>query len=203
MDRIYRRQRHVYDFTRKYYLLGRDDLIDGLRPPPGGKVLEIGCGTGRNLIRAARAYPDADLYGIDISQEMLATARQAILRQGLTAHIQLAHADATRFDSVLLFDVRHYARIFLSYSLSMIPAWPVVIDRALAHLAPDGELHIVDFGGQEGLPRWLKASLRWWLAEFHVTPRDHLEAELVRRARVVEIERPCLDYAQRLVCRRA
>ena len=37
MDRIYRRQRHVYDFTRKYYLLGRDRLIAGsIRRPAAG-----------------------------------------------------------------------------------------------------------------------------------------------------------------------
>ena len=35
MDRIYRHQRHVYDVTRKYYLLGRDRLID--RPAPAGR----------------------------------------------------------------------------------------------------------------------------------------------------------------------
>ena len=33
MDRIYRHQRHIYDPTRKYYLLGRDRLIDGLAVP--------------------------------------------------------------------------------------------------------------------------------------------------------------------------
>ena len=55
MDRIYHRQRRYYDFTRKYYLLGRDRLIEGLAPPPGGRVLEIGCGTARNLVAAARA----------------------------------------------------------------------------------------------------------------------------------------------------
>ena len=27
MDRIYRRQRHIYDASRKFYLLGRDELI--------------------------------------------------------------------------------------------------------------------------------------------------------------------------------
>ena len=53
MDRIYRRQRHVYDFTRKYYLLGRDELIERLAPPADSRVLEIGCGTARNLIAAA------------------------------------------------------------------------------------------------------------------------------------------------------
>ena len=35
MDRIYRRQRHVYDLTRKYYLLGRDRLIADLDVPRG------------------------------------------------------------------------------------------------------------------------------------------------------------------------
>ena len=46
-----------YDASRRYYLLGRDRLLDQLAPPPGGSILEIGCGTGRNLIGAARRYP--------------------------------------------------------------------------------------------------------------------------------------------------
>jgi len=50
MDRMYRHQRHIYDASRKFYLLGRDALITGLAPPKGGTILEIGCGTGRNLI---------------------------------------------------------------------------------------------------------------------------------------------------------
>ena len=77
MDGIYRRQRHIYDLSRKYYLLGRDRLIEQLSPPPGGRVLEIGCGTARNLVAAAAAYPQAEFYGIDISAAMLATARHS------------------------------------------------------------------------------------------------------------------------------
>ncbi|TIV98235.1 MAG: SAM-dependent methyltransferase, partial [Mesorhizobium sp.] len=50
MDGVYRWQRHIYDLTRKYYLLGRDRLIDGLDVPRGGTVLELGCGTGRNIV---------------------------------------------------------------------------------------------------------------------------------------------------------
>lgn len=30
MDRIYATQRHIYDATRKFYLLGRDELIEDL-----------------------------------------------------------------------------------------------------------------------------------------------------------------------------
>ena len=68
MDRMYRRQRHVYDLSRKFYLLGRDEAIARLRPAPRDKVLEIGCGTGRNLVRAAQVYPQARLFGLDVSR---------------------------------------------------------------------------------------------------------------------------------------
>ena len=74
---MYRYQRHIYDLTRKYYLLGRDRLIAGLDVPPGGTVLEVGCGTGRNLVLAARRYPAARLFGLDISAAMLDTAQAA------------------------------------------------------------------------------------------------------------------------------
>ena len=74
MNRMYRRQRHIYDATRRYYLLGRDRLIAGLHPAAGASVLEIGCGTGSNLVHAARLYPDARFFGIDISTEMLTSA---------------------------------------------------------------------------------------------------------------------------------
>src|SRR6516225_5936051 len=170
MDRIYRRQRHLYDFTRKYYLLGRDRLIHRLSPPAGSRVLEIGCGTARNLVVASRAYPDVHFFGIDISSEMLETARHVVEREGLGPFIRLARADATTFDPALQFGVPGFSRIFASYTLSMIPGWQVVLARALTWLAPGGELHIVDFGGQEGLPDWFRTSLRSWLGLFHVEP---------------------------------
>lgn len=207
MDRIYRRQRHLYDSTRKYYLLGRDGLIERLLPPVGGRVLEIGCGTARNLAAVARRYPQAQLFGIDISSEMLITARQVVAREGLASRIRLAQADATRFDPALLFGVPSFSRVFVSYSLSMIPEWRAALAQSLAWVAPGGELHVVDFGGQEGLPRWFRHSLRLWLAQFHVDPRDGLEAAFAAfnggAGTLLAFERPYRGYAQYAVFRRA
>jgi S-adenosylmethionine-diacylgycerolhomoserine-N-methlytransferase len=82
-----------------------------------------------------------------------------------------------------------------------------VLEYAAELLAPDGQLHIVDFGGQEGLPRWLRDLLRRWLALFEVTPRDRLEATLTALAKhmgaTVTIERPYRGYAQHAIFRRA
>jgi S-adenosylmethionine-diacylgycerolhomoserine-N-methlytransferase len=207
MNRTYRHQRHFYDFTRKHYLLGRDRLIAELTPCDGDAVLEIGCGTGRNLTTAAARYPSARLFGVDVSTEMLTSAIATIARAGLASQIRVAHADATRLDPQRLFGIARFERIFISYSLSMIPDWQAVIDGSIAILAPGGELHIVDFGGQRRLPGLFRTLLRRWLALFHVTPRDDLEQALRRRAQAAEaslvFERPYRDYAQYAVLRLA
>jgi len=183
MDKMYRRQRHIYDLTRKFYLLGRDTLIDSLAPPPtGGRVLEIGCGTGRNLIRAARRYPGVLCFGVDISDEMLTTARAEIARTGLSSRIRVARGDASDFDPAALFGVADFDRIFISYALSMIPPWRETIARAGVLLAPGGSLRIVDFGDQLDLPAPFRLALRNWLEQFDVHPRLTLEAELTALA---------------------
>jgi S-adenosylmethionine-diacylgycerolhomoserine-N-methlytransferase len=200
MNRMYRRQRHIYDGTRRYYLLGRDQLIENLRPDACASVLEIGCGTGRNLVQAAQRFPGAKLFGIDVSTEMLTSAIASISRRGLSSRIRVAHGDATGFDPQLLFGVPAFDHVMVSYSLSMIPAWTRVIESALSHLKPGGRLHIVDFGQQERLPGIARALLLRWLKMFDVTPRDDLERVLSGMANArgadLKFERPFRGYAQ-------
>jgi S-adenosylmethionine-diacylgycerolhomoserine-N-methlytransferase len=200
MNRMYRRQRHIYDGTRRYYLLGRDQMIAGLRPNAGASVLEIGCGTGRNLVLAARLYPTARFFGIDVSTEMLTSAIAAISRAGLAGHVRVAHGDASSFDAKRLFGIPQFDHVMISYSLSMIPDWRGVLRAAAAHLKPGGRLHVVDFGGQERLPGIARVLLRRWLAMFDVTPRDGLEHELSSMADSsganLRFERPFRGYAQ-------
>lgn len=182
MDRIYRGQRHIYDLTRKYYLLGRDRLIAELQPPAGGTVLELGCGTGRNLIVAARRYPSVRLYGIDISEEMLTTARAHVARAGLSHRITLAQGDASGVDTHVVLGVVRFDRVFISYSLSMIPPWRQTAAHAMSLVKAGGALHIVDFGRQAALPGWFRRGLRAWLAKFSVAPRDDLQETLAALA---------------------
>jgi S-adenosylmethionine-diacylgycerolhomoserine-N-methlytransferase len=182
MDAVYSFHRHIYDFTRKFYLFGRDRLIRRLAPPPGGTVIEVGCGTARNLIVAAKHWPQARFYGFDISEAMLETARKSVARKALSDKIVLAQGDAGTFDTQALFGLEKVDRVFMSYTLSMIPPWQDAIEHGAACLAPGGSLHIVDFGQYERLPGPLKRLHFKSLNDFHVFPRRELPAVLKRVA---------------------
>lgn len=182
MDNMYRYQRHIYDLTRKYYLLGRDTTIAALDIPRGGSLLEVGCGTGRNLLLIHKLYPHAKLYGLDISAEMLTSAKANF--RGTSLQPTLRVADATAFDPAE-FGTEGFDRVMISYALSMIPDWEMAVERALASLRPGGSLHVIDFGQQENLPAWFGRMLKAWLARFHVTPRPDLREVLEAKAAAI------------------
>jgi S-adenosylmethionine-diacylgycerolhomoserine-N-methlytransferase len=207
MDSMYRRQRFIYDLSRKFYLLGRDEAIARVRAAPGDKVIEIGCGTGRNLVKLARAYPEARLFGIDVSREMLSTAAASVARAGLSQRITLAWGDAASFEPRELFGHAGFDRVMISYALSMIPPWREALAHALDVLSPGGSLHFVDFGDCAGLPHPFKTGLRRWLAAFDVTPRedlgDALGALSAERGLKCETQRWRRGYAVLAVARRS
>lgn len=195
MDEVYRGQRHIYDLTRKYYLFGRDTLIAGLNARAGMRVLEVACGTGRNLAKVGKTWPGVRLFGLDISAEMLKSARAAV-----GAEARLGEGDACAFDPQLLLGEPAFERIVLSYSLSMIPDWEGALDHAAGLLAAGGSLHVVDFGDLQGLPGPFQTLLRRWLAKFHVEPRSSLPAAAARIAHArglrLESRRGPLGYYQ-------
>lgn len=174
MDSVYRRQRYIYDFTRKYYLFGRDRLIDGLDLQPGARVVEVGCGTARNLVRMAHRYPGRRFFGLDASEAMLDTAAQAIESAGLGQSIFLNHGYAEALTPALFGESVPFDDIIFSYSLSMIPDWKQALNSAIGALSPIGRIHIVDFGDLQGLSGPIRKALLGWLHLFHVEPRMEL-----------------------------
>ncbi len=193
MDRMYRWQKYIYDFTRKPYLLGRDKLIGELSPPDGGRVLEIGCGTGRNLVMAARHWPRARFYGSDVSGEMLERAEWNIARAGMGERVTLVQADATETGARPLFGEMAFERIYFSYTLSMIPGWHAALEKAIGQLAPGGALLIADFGDMREWPDLPRRGLAAWLNLFDVEPRTGLEAALRSLAREHGL---CCDFVR-------
>lgn len=207
MDRIYRHQRYIYDLTRRYYLLGRDEMIEALDPPAHGSVLEIGCGTARNLLKVADRYPGIRLYGLDISTEMLKTAARSLAASRHGERIALATADAKSFDPSALFGVGAFDRIFVSYALSMIPGYADVIEGAIDQLGPGGALHIVDFGRMDRMPVSARRAMTGWLQRFSVAPRRDLAqtvSEIAQRSGLhCQFRESPMGYTAHVVLRRS
>jgi len=193
MDRMYRLTRHVYDVTRRYYLLGRDRLLDKVVTTPRTATLEVGCGTARNLIKLARRPEPGLLHGLDASHEMLETAAESIRRHRVPAAgrhpIVLRQGLAEQLDARRMFGRDEpFDTIFFSYCLSMIPTWPGAIEAALGNLAPGGTLLIVDFWDQKELPPAFAGLLTRWLALFHVHYRPEVHAALADLGRSGRVE---------------
>ncbi len=174
MERMYRPQKLIYDLTRKHYLIGRDLLIEGLDLHACQRLVDIGCGTGRNLDLIARRYPGVEPLR---HRRRRSHARAVARRLGRRATFRRALAE--QLDARRLFELEGgFDHAIFSYALSMMDDPGAAIDRALAELAPGGRLHIVDFGDMAGLPAPLARSMRAWLARFGVHHRPIVAATL-------------------------
>jgi S-adenosylmethionine-diacylgycerolhomoserine-N-methlytransferase len=183
MERMYRPQRLIYDLTRKYYLLGRDRLIRELDARPGQLLIDVGCGTGRNLEAIARRYPGTRLFGLDAAPVMLETTARRFAKAGLAAP-GLALAAAEELAPEAQLGVPAADHILFSYSLSMMDDPARALARAASSLKPGGRLHVVDFGPMDGLWRPAAAAMRAWLARFGVQHRPEVAATLRQLAEV-------------------
>jgi S-adenosylmethionine-diacylgycerolhomoserine-N-methlytransferase len=138
LQAFYGPQASHYDAFRERLLYGRRELIEYLAPPGGARVVELGGGTGRNLLFfGERLASLASVEVVDLCPALLEQAR------GRTAHlpnVRVVEADATVYRPAEPADC-----VYFSYALTMIPDWRSAIENALAILRPGGTLGVVDF----------------------------------------------------------
>ena len=191
MNNVYRYTRHVYDISRKYFLFGRDTLISEVASKSGQKICEIGCGTGRNLIKLAQLNSSNQLFGIDASDLMLEIARGKIKRHKLERLVSTSNGLAEEFYFHTSFDV-----IMFPYSLSMISDQEGAIRNAFKFLNPGGVILILDFGDLEGFPLIVGHLFKKFLKRFSVSPRKReLSLFLTREDIPFEIRNLSFGYS--------
>jgi S-adenosylmethionine-diacylgycerolhomoserine-N-methlytransferase len=163
----YQFQSTIYDATRWSFLFGRKKIMDlvALASRPQ-HIIEVGCGTGYNVARLARKFPDSKITGLDISTSMLEIARNKLEKNPKIRLVEKAYANgATGVASADL--------ILFSYVLTMInPQYPEFINRACKDLKPGGKIAVVDFHSSKH--RWFKKHM----ANHHVRMDGHLDGLL-------------------------
>jgi demethylmenaquinone methyltransferase/2-methoxy-6-polyprenyl-1,4-benzoquinol methylase len=124
----------------------------------GGRVLEIGCGTGRNLpfLRAA-VGPTGRVYGVDLSAGMLERAERLCRRNGWT------NIDLVRHDAVDYVTPEPLDAVLFSLSFNTMPHHREVLRHAWAQLRPGGRMVIMDAKLPPGRGGRLIAPFSVWL----------------------------------------
>jgi len=185
---MYRRHARFYDLTRWLFLRGRRGAVARTGLAEGGRALEVGCGTGANLLRLRGLVgPGGRVHGLDLSPEMLAVARRKVERRGWE-NVRLHEGDAGHFELGSRFDA-----VLYSYSLSMIPNWRSSLAAAARHLRPGGRLVVVDFGRMRRLGP-LGRLARKWLRYHHVDAERPYVAGLEELFGAARVERGWLGW---------
>jgi len=180
----YKWHARIYDATRWSFLFGRDRLVRLAAEILGEKrtrerlrIVEVGCGTGRNLAGLARTFPAATLIGIDLCEPMLRRAEWAVAAIAPRTRLVCAAYGPQSLEA------GSADLIVFSYALSMFnPGFDTALDAARRHLAPGGLVAVADF-------RWSRAAwFRSWMGVNHVRLDDHLLLALAERFGAVHEE---------------
>jgi ubiquinone/menaquinone biosynthesis C-methylase UbiE len=77
----------------------------------GGRVADVACGTGWSTIALARAYPNAEVCGLDLDEASIELARENAAQEGVELEFEVRDAAdpglSGRFDLVTCFEAVH------------------------------------------------------------------------------------------------
>jgi ubiquinone/menaquinone biosynthesis C-methylase UbiE len=155
----------------------RRNAVDRLNLRPGDSVLEVGCGTGRNLPFLHDAVgPTGRVYGVDLSSGMLTKAHGLATRHRWS-NVMLAQGDAVDYIAPEPLD-----GVLFSLSYNTMPHHLAVLRHVWDQLRPGGSLVIMDAkpppgrGGEFILPFSVWLMKRTVLGNPYIQPWKHLAA---------------------------
>lgn len=134
------------------------DLAAAIPAVEARRILDLGCGPGNSTAAAAARWPEADVLGVDASEEMLADARRA--------HPQFRFARCVLPEGLNAlgggWDV-----IFSNACLHWVPGHETLIPALFALLAPGGVLAVQ-------MPLTMRQPVHALLAQIAAAPRWRL-----------------------------
>ena len=162
----YGRWAPVYDLVfGRVFSRGRKAAIAAAEQV-GGRVLEVGVGTGLSLPQYRR---DTRLTGVDISRPMLEKARERVARLGLANVEELAVMDAEH----LAYPDGYFDVVVAQYVVTAVPDPEAALDEFARVVRPGGAIVLTSrIGAEHGLRGFVEKALSplvnrlGWRSEF-------------------------------------
>jgi phosphatidylethanolamine/phosphatidyl-N-methylethanolamine N-methyltransferase len=157
VERAYARWAPVYDLVfGAVFERGRLAAIEAAEQtcgPAGGRILEVGVGTGISLPDYAA---NNRLTGVDLSEPMLRKAQERVAEKKLVNVEALAVMDAER----MALPDEFYDVVVAQYVITAVPNPESTLDEFTRVLKPGGEIVLVNHIGAEQGPR--RAFEQWF-----------------------------------------
>ena len=143
--KAYDRWAPIYDLVfGRVFARGRSAAVDAANRV-GGRILEVGVGTGLSLPTYSRA---TRIVGIDISPTMLDKARERVRQLGLSNVDGLSVMDAERLD----YDNETFDVVVAQYVVTAVSDPEAALDEFVRVLKPGGEIILTSrIGAEHGL----------------------------------------------------
>jgi ubiquinone/menaquinone biosynthesis C-methylase UbiE len=115
-------------------------ILDGLRLSPGSRILDLGCGMGADVFDIAHRVGSAGaVTGVDVSEVMIAQARQRAEGLNLPVSFEVANAQALRFEDAS-FDACRTERMLMH-----VPDPELALSEMVRVTKPSGRISVFDF----------------------------------------------------------
>ncbi len=180
LESFYKDQSENYDAYRQRFLHGKHEIMTVFPLIRGKRVLDIGGATGFNF---EYIKDDLSIYKeitiLDLCQSLLNVAHARIQQNNWT-NVKTCHKDVMTIEHTEKTEKtenpQKYDIIMISYTLTMVPDWKLILDKIHDLLEDDGHFVITDFTTDENDGFWKKvfATDKVYLNREHVKYIRHL-----------------------------
>ena len=135
----YDRANHILSFNRDR--AWRRIVVQHAAPKPRERLLDLCTGTGDVAIEFAKACPEIEIVGLDLSEEMLRVARKKLTQMSLDHRVRLVVGDALE----LPFAENSFEIVTIAFGLRNLPDRARGLREIYRVLSPGGRAFIVEF----------------------------------------------------------
>ena len=159
---------YIYHYGTNHFRLGNNDqdqrqkrVASTAEPPEDGRllrILDLGCGPGRLTVALKDRFPDAEVWGVDVSGPMVRYAHMRAADLGKDVHFVQALAEDTGFPD------GHFDLVFAYILFHEVPASATraIVKEVRRITRPGGVFQSVDFPAEQRPPTPYRSFRRWW-----------------------------------------
>ncbi|HJL42957.1 MAG TPA: bifunctional demethylmenaquinone methyltransferase/2-methoxy-6-polyprenyl-1,4-benzoquinol methylase UbiE [Myxococcales bacterium LLY-WYZ-16_1] len=145
---------HRYDLLNRINSFGMDrgwrrSTVDALQLPERARVLDLATGTADLALELVRRHPDAQVVGVDPSDQMLGIGRRKVRKVGDRIRLENGDAQALRFED------ESFDGVMMAFGIRNVPDRAKALEEMFRVLRPGGRVAILELSEpQNGLMAW-------------------------------------------------